>query len=293
MICGLIGQSVSSSTLKTYKRGVRCLHDFRSKHNLANCWPISVQELCNFIAYLFLQNLSHSSIKCYLSGISFFHKVNGYDDATQTFIIGKMMEGIKRSRGKIIDSKLPITRGMLKTLLITLNAVCRSQYEVNLFKAAFSLAFHGLLRIGEFAVSNGVHRHVLLLSNVRFEGNQLKIFIHSSKTDQLGAGSYITVQKQSDSTICPCSLLKRFMHDRPPLSGPLFCHFDGKPLTRRQFVSLLNKALACAGIENTRFTSHSFRIGAATSLAMEGVPDSIIMQLGRWKSNAYKGYIRT
>jgi len=47
-----------------------------------------------------------------------------------------------------------------------------------------------------------------------------------------------------------------------------------------------------AGISDKGFSSHSFRIGAATSLAMEGVPESRIMQLGRWKSNAYKGYIR-
>jgi site-specific recombinase XerD len=85
---------------------------------------------------------------------------------------------------------------------------------------------------------------------------------------------------------------KIYLKGRPSVQGPLFCHLDGKSLTRYQFVGVLKKALNRAGISDKGVSSHSFRIGAATSLAMEGVPESRIMQLGRCKSNAYKGYIR-
>ena len=40
------------------------------------------------------------------------------------------------------------------------------------------------------------------------------------------------------------------------------------------------------------FSSHSFRIGAATSWAQQGVSDIQMRQLGRWKSNALNKYIR-
>ncbi|XP_061183336.1 uncharacterized protein LOC133191607 [Saccostrea echinata] len=39
---------------------------------------------------------------------------------------------------------------------------------------------------------------------------------------------------------------------------------DGSPLTRFQFCSLLNKTLEVAGLPNSRYKSHSFRIGAAS-----------------------------
>ena len=40
------------------------------------------------------------------------------------------------------------------------------------------------------------------------------------------------------------------------------------------------------------YNSHSFRIGKATTMAEEGYSDIQIANLGRWKSNAYKSYIK-
>jgi hypothetical protein len=37
---------------------------------------------------------------------------------------------------------------------------------------------------------------------------------------------------------------------------------------------------------------HSFRIGAATAAAIQGASDEDIQRMGRWKSQAFKRYIR-
>ena len=116
MINGLIGQCISPNTLQIYMRGLTCLDDFRSQFSLAYVWPVSVQELCNFIAHLILAKYSHSTIKSYLSGISFFQKLNGFEDTTQSFIVKKLLKGINRSKPKIKDAQLPITRDMLKAI---------------------------------------------------------------------------------------------------------------------------------------------------------------------------------
>jgi len=79
------------------------------------------------------------------------------------------------------------------------------------------------------------------------------------------------------------------------------------PLKRSNFFASLKNALSVAGINLEKFSSHSFRkewpqlqdrnghsfkIGVATTAAKCGLSDSAIQQLGRWRSSAYKRYIR-
>ena len=42
----------------------------------------------------------------------------------------------------------------------------------------------------------------------------------------------------------------------------------------------------------TGFNTHSLSIGGASTMASAGIPNSTIMILGRWSSNAYQRYLR-
>ncbi|MGL5102545.1 MAG: hypothetical protein ACRC6N_08390, partial [Plesiomonas sp.] len=48
-----------------------------------------------------------------------------------------------------------------------------------------------------------------------------------------------------------------------------------------------------SGIPADNFSSHSFRIGAATTAAQKGLSQHQIQTLGRWSSEAFKSYIRS
>jgi hypothetical protein len=184
---------------------------------MTDVWPVPLEDLCKFIAYFFQTNLSHSSIKCYLSGISFFIRVNDFENPTQKFVIKKkMLEGNKRSKPKTRDTRLPITKERLVLILRILPFVCVSQYERKLFSAAFSVAYHGLLRVEEITF-NGIHsRHVIAIPNVSVSGNGLlNISIPSSKTDQIGMGTLISLQPQINKDVCPCNLMRFFLTDKP------------------------------------------------------------------------------
>ena len=92
--------------------------------------------------------------------------------------------------------------------------------------------------------------------------------------------------------MCPFESVSEYLTVRPTKDGPFLCHFSGSPLTRFQLSSMLTKSLKYAGIESSKYKAHSFRIGATTALSMAGYPIDEIKNLGRWKSTAYKSYIR-
>ncbi len=61
-------------------------------------------------------------------------------------------------------------------------------------------------------------------------------------------------------------------------------------LSRGRFVSHIRDALKRLGLDSSVYSGHSFRIGAATTAAERGIPDSTIQALGRWKSAAFLRY---
>ena len=79
-----------------------------------------------------------------------------------------------------------------------------------------------------------------------------------------------------------------------PANTPLFKFTCGTPLTRAVFTQHIQRALTETGFTNSsRFMSHFFRIGAATTAAEVGVAARLIKTMGRSSSEAYQQYIRT
>ena len=54
----------------------------------------------------------------------------------------------------------------------------------------------------------------------------------------------------------------------------------------------VREALEKAGVDQSKYWGHSFRIGVATTAAAKGVEDCIIKTLGRWESLAYLQYMK-
>ena len=85
--------------------------------------------------------------------------------------------------------------------------------------------------------------------------------------------------------LCAIHSLLAYLTLRGDAPGPLFLFRDRRPLTRALLTSWLRDILSSAGIQGN-FSSHSFRIGAATVAARNGIPDHQIQALGRWTSSA-------
>lgn len=205
----------------------------------------------------------------------------------------KMVQS-KQISGRIV--RLPIT----PDLLVKLRGVWSSgssKYDGSMLWVAASLSFFGFMRSGELTIPSaasydeGSH---LTFNDVAVDSlskpSVLQVRLKASKTDPFCLRVNIYVGRTGNS-LCPVSAVLHYMVARGPGPGPFFRFDDGTP--RSKFVQKVKTALTSAGVDCSGYSSHSFRSGAATTAAKQGISDAAIKMLGRWKSNAYQIYIKT
>ena len=172
--------------------------------------------------------------------------------------------------------------------------ICSSPYEMIMFKCVFVLAFFGLFRISELVCQNkkDPSSKVLLISDIAFKEEKMKVTIRFSKTDQKGNSSTIVFKSKKGENLCPVQSMKKYIPERGHHDGPLFCHADGSYLSRFQFNKVLEQTVEFVDDTIYNVKSHSFRIGGATNAICKGIPYEQVQEMGRWKSDAAKRYIR-
>lgn len=139
----------------------------------------------NFIAHLSLNGYAESTARNYIAAIGYQCKINGYLNTTNSFIVSKLLDGLRRLKGKA-DSRLPITEEILGRIVGALCNICSNTYESKLFTAAYTLAFFAFLRVGEIVLSKGNDSHSILgINDVRLDNNQLTITIIKSLPKQI------------------------------------------------------------------------------------------------------------
>ncbi|XP_072170584.1 uncharacterized protein [Diadema setosum] len=224
----LMGASRSQNTHAVYRQAHKSFRKFFAIYFPGEYASFSDEQVALFISYLSLQGYAASIICAYVAGLSFHLPSSGLPDVTKHFVVGRLLEGCRRRRTRA-DTRYPVTMSLLEKLLPCLTRVCTS-YEAVLFKACFTVAFFGFLRVGEFT---GISRSATVAS--------LRI---------------------------------------------------NDVLTRRTFTEVLRKCLSFLNLPASRFASHSFRIGAATSAAMAGFDASAIQRMGRWATDTHTRYVR-
>lgn len=292
-------EGLASTTRSTYASGQRRFLDFcrqlgRLGPDGSPC-PVDERTLCLFATHL-AQSVQYATIKVYLSAVRALHIEQGFPDPLVDCLrLQRVLRGIRRSHGDSRAARHPVTD---HTLLAVFRFLDVNTHDHCMLWAACNLAYFGFLRSSEFTVPNlatfspEVH---LSLADVAIDSYDaptcLRIRLKASKTDPFRKGCFIHIGLGS-YPLCAIQSLMAYLTVRGNREGPLFLFQDGRPLSRASLTEWLRKILLSAGIPGT-FSSHSFRIGAATVAARNGVPDHLIQALGRWTSNAYQLYIRT
>lgn len=132
------------------------------------------------------------------------------------------------------------------------------------------------------------------ISDVSCSERELSINLRKSKTDQARKGVKEVLLPLGDPRYCPVTRVGEFLVLRPATQGYLLIHANRSPLTKYQFERVMAACLARAGLlqADKRYSSHSFRIGAATSAFKAGMGMENVKKVGRWDSQSFKLYIR-
>lgn len=293
----LFRAALSPSTTSSYERMISryskfCTGFFSNRP----VFPSTHDMLSQFIASLYLDNLSPSTIASYISAISFAHKCKEYHDPTTSFLIKKILKGVQNVKGTT-DSRLPITGPILAKLLAAVPLVITGEYHQHLLKSMFLLAFHAFLRIGEITTRGpSDHNRVLQVPDVTFQYsdnsfNGMSLTISHYKHSDLHP-KVIQIPTNRDLLVCPVAVLSAYLTLSGHRQGPLFQFPCGTPVSQTYFSAALKSILLFIDLDPKFYKGHSFRIGAATAAAARGVPMSVIQSMGRWKSDAVKNYIR-
>ena len=133
-----------------------------------------------FCAYMIDNGSKSSTIGSYVSAIKGVLRDDGYLWDDSRILLESLIRACKLEND-VVKCRLPIHGHLLEALLFELQRYYDSQlYLMIMFKAIFSLAYYGLMRIGE--LTSGPH--VVKAKDIHVGKNKDKILIilHSSKT---------------------------------------------------------------------------------------------------------------
>ena len=268
---------------------------------LLGCWE---EKTTLFGAYLIDCGIQSSTLKSYFSAIKHILKLDGYEWDDSKVLLSSLVRSCKIVNDRV-KTRLPIQKGLLEMILFEVERkyeTCNSPqpYLSILYKAIFSLAYYGMLRVGELTLSN----HTIKACNIHVGNNKDKILIvlYSSKThgkesrpQKVKISASHTNSNRNDKFFCPFRIVTNYMKIRGDYitdNEPFFIFSDRNPVRSYNVRNLLRELLEILNLDSNLYDVHSFRGGRTSDLAKFGYSIDRIKTMGRWKSSAVYRYLK-
>ena len=261
------------------------------------------QKTALFGAYLVDTGVQSSTLKSYFSAIKHILRSDGYQWDDNKVLLSALARSCKMENDKV-KTRLPIRKGLLEMILFEVkrkwyDGENPQPYLAILYQAIFCLAYYGMLRVGELALSD----HNIKACNIHIGSNKDKILIvlYSSKTH----GKESRPQKVKISAlpsvgpdkklICPFKTVTKYMKCRGSYlneTEQFFVYADRSPVQPEHIRKTLRTFLESLSLDSSLYDVHSFRIGRTSDLEKFGYSIDSIKSMGRWKSNAVYRYLK-
>lgn len=129
----------------------------------------------------------------------------------------------------------------------------------------------------------------LQVQHIILEESEVKNVIPSSKTDQLGKGTWLRLLSCPRSPIFLGIRMSTYLAIRPKIGGVLFVHVDCSPLTKFQFNRVLSECCKALHLVKARISSPSLRSVLPRKWLILVL--TRIKSLCTWKSNLFTSYV--
>ncbi|HEV2564186.1 MAG TPA: tyrosine-type recombinase/integrase [Microvirga sp.] len=220
-----------------------------------------------------------------LSAIAVAHRMAGHPMDTRHPAVRDVMRGLRRAKGVAQDHAEALTVPLLRRVL----AGCGDRLIDRRDQALLLVGFGAALRRSELVA--------LDLDDVAVVPEGLRITIRRSKGDQEGEGQVVAVGRTGTAT-CPAAAYEAWIAAAEISEGAVFRGINrhgriGRRLSTDAVSAIVQRRAAAVGLDPTLFSGHSMRAGFATSAALAGVEERLIMRQTRHRSSAtVRRYIR-
>lgn len=272
----LITAHQAAGSRRVYRAGIRRFSDF-CLNVLYSQLPASVQMIRHFLSHLFQRRLSYPTVKVYLSSINSYHVLKGFaKPLLGDQSISSLLLGYRKTIHAPQNRRKPITIQILRRLKYLLPHSKFVSLDKLMLWNGFSLAFFAF-----YVDLNIPTKPKLIFSNCNLssgdllsDGHTLTVTLKTSKCSQISAVTILV-----ESTNNSCCAVRAFdayamRHcSRYNRQSPVFVFAYSTLLTRHRLNRILFTFLGPG------FSSHGFRIGAATTAVEAGLDEVHIKTL--------------
>lgn len=277
--------STAANTRRAYAGAWAYFVAWCSTHG-AQALPADPATVADYLVDLADAGARVSTIDVKKAAIAAAHRTAGHADPTKAEVVRLVVRGIRRQHGKPPAKKAAITTADLRTLV-------QAQPDTMIGKRNRALILTGFT--GAFRRSELV---ALDVEDLRI-GDEMKITIRRSKTDQEGQGLTKSIPKVAAPELDAIAAMRAWLQAAEIHSGPVFRRIDrwghlrAERLAPQAVALILKDAATLAGLDPRQFAGHSLRSGFVTSAADAGVPEWAIQeQTGHKDGRVLRGYIQ-
>lgn len=262
----------AENTIRAYRADFNHFNQWCSENQIVTMDATS-ENWKDYVEYC-AQNLSTATVGRRNASLATIFKLSGLKSYADHPDVILAMKRMYRAKGRIQEQAEPLTKQVLKELL----KVCSNDIWGLRNKVLLNLGYETMRRRSELCRFK--------FENIQVMPNGRKtILMERSKTDQYGNGKLIPI---SDDLF---KLIQEWQ-EATQLTGYIlrgisqYQHFSNK-LAPASINRILKDLQKDTGLKlNTELSGHSFRVGKALDLLMEGEPLEKIMLRGGWRSES-------